>query len=238
MSEILIKEKDVVVPGQILAIGMDYLPAGGSFRENDKIVSNHVGLVHIDNRLIRVIPLKGRYAPKRGDTVIGKVVDMSFNNWYVDIECANDAVLSLREGSNSFIERGADLSQIYTFGDYIAASVNSVTKSTIEISMKGPSARKLGAGKIIKIDSSKVPRIIGKQGSMISMIKQKTGCNIIVGQNGIVWIQGSPENEILAASTIYKINNESHKEGLTEQIAKELDEILKSGSEKNVQEKV
>lgn len=237
MSELLVKDREVVVPGQILATGMDYLPAGCSFRENDKIICNQLGLVNIDNRLVRVIPLKGKYTPRRGDTIIGKIVDMTFNNWYVDIGCANDAVLSLREASSSFIERGADLSQIYTFGDYIVATISNVTKSTVELSMKGPGLRKLGPGKIIRIDPSKVPRVIGKKGSMINVIKDKTKCQIIVGQNGMVWIQGVPESEILAANTVQKINDESHKEGLTEEIAKYLDGLLEK-REENVQEKV
>lgn len=236
MSELKIKDKDIVVPGEILAEGMDYLPAGGAFRENDKIVSSQIGLVVIEGRLVRVIPLKGKYVPKREDTVIGKILDMSFSNWYVDIDCANDAVLSARETSE-FVERGADLSQYYTYGDLIVAKISNVTRSTVELSMKEPGLRKLIGGRLIKIDSSKVPRVIGKKGSMINVIKEKTGCRITVGQNGLVWIQGEPDNELIAVEAIQKINNESHKEGLTEEIAKYLDEITSKRGVKNVQEK-
>ena len=70
MGKILIKDKDIVVPGDVLAEGMDYLPAGGAFREKDNLISSQLGLVSISGRLIRVIPLSGRYMPKRGDNVI------------------------------------------------------------------------------------------------------------------------------------------------------------------------
>jgi exosome complex component RRP4 len=64
-----------------------------------------------------------------------------------------------------------------------------------------------------------VPRIIGKQGSMVSMIKKATNCNIIVGQNGVVWIKGlNPEDELITVQTITKIELESHISGLTERI--------------------
>jgi len=69
-----------------------------------------------------------------------------------------------------------------------------------------------------------VPRIIGKQGSMVSMVKNATKCNIIVGQNGVVWIKGlKPEDEILTVETIRKIEAESHVPGLTEKIKKYLE---------------
>jgi len=74
-------------------------------------------------------------------------------------------------------------------------------------------------GKIIDVTPSKVPRIIGKQGSMIKMIKEGTGCNIVVGQNGKVWIKGERiEDEVKATEVILKIEQESHTQGLTDTI--------------------
>ena len=42
---------------------MDYLPAGGAFRENDKVISSQVGVVEINGRLVKVIPFAGAYVP-------------------------------------------------------------------------------------------------------------------------------------------------------------------------------
>ena len=90
-----------------------------------------------------------------------------------------------------------------------------------DASLKMPGCRKLGVGKIIEIQSSRVPRIIGKQGSMISMIKESTNCNIIVGQNGKVWISGDDHKmERIAEAAIKKIEAEAHFSGLTEKISK------------------
>lgn len=230
MGNMLVKEKDIVVPGEILAEGMDFLPAHNAFREDDKIISSVVGITSLDGRLIRVIPLKGKYAPKVGDTVIGKILDVSFNNWFIDIDCANDAVLSVREAAE-FIEKGADLLQYYTFGDVIVARVSRVTRSSVELSMRGPGLRKLTGGMLIKVNPSKVPRIIGKQGSMIGTIKDGTGCMMTVGQNGFVWIKGEPEKELIAVDIVKVISDEAHKEGLTDRITALLKERL--GENKN-----
>lgn len=219
MGELKIKDRDVVVPGEVLAVGMDFLPTTGTFREGDKIIASHFGLVNISGRLIKLVPLTGKYVPKRGDTVIGKVVDMGFSGWYVDIGSAYEASLSIRDISE-FVERGADLTQYHNFGDIIAAEVTRVTRSkAIDLTMKGPGFRKLRGGRLIKVTPTKVPRIIGKQGSMVSMIKEKTNCRIMVGQNGMVWIEGTdPNNEKIATEAILKIEREAHTEGLTDKI--------------------
>jgi exosome complex component RRP4 len=61
--------------------------------------------------------------------------------------------------------------------------------------------------------------VIGKKGSMISMIKQETGCHIILGQNGVILVTGkNPEDEELAIMAIHKIEEEAHTTGLTDRI--------------------
>jgi exosome complex component RRP4 len=131
-------------------------------------------------------------------------------------------MLSLKEGSSEYIERGADLSKYYTFNEVVAARVISVTKDgSSDLSMKGPGLGKLNNGRIIQVTPSKVPRIIGKQGSMISIIKEKTKCRITVGQNGRIYVQGEdPANERKAVETIELIEREAANDGLTEKVEK------------------
>ena len=58
------------------------------------------------------------------------------------------------------------------------------------------------------------------------MIKDKTGCKIIVGQNGKVWISGdSPKQEKLAFDVIKLIEENAHIDGLTDKIKKYLEDI-------------
>ncbi len=224
MTGLLINERDVVIPGEKLASGMDYLPGTGAFREGEDIYSSQLGLVGVSGRFVKVIPLTGKYVPKEGDIVIGKVADVGFGMWMIDIGCAYFAILNMRE-TPEFIDKGADLSNYYDFNDLVIAEVTKVVRyKDVSLTMKGQGLRKIKGGKIINITPSKVPRVIGKQGSMIKMIKEGTGCNIVVGQNGKVWIKGDKvEDEVKATEIILKIEQESHTHGLTDTIKKVLE---------------
>ena len=133
MGKVLVKDREIVVPGDELVIGMDYLPAGAAFREKDKIIANTVGLVSTGNRLVRVIPLSGRYVPKAGDTIIGQIVDIGLNGWRVNIGWAFEANISMRDGSTDFIERGSDLTQYYGYNDYVVAKILKVVEAPVEL---------------------------------------------------------------------------------------------------------
>ncbi|MBW3015744.1 exosome complex protein Rrp4 [Candidatus Woesearchaeota archaeon] len=225
MGKMLVEGKTVVVPGEALAEGMDFLPGSNTYRDGDKIVASKLGLVAVDGRAVKLIPLSGKYVPKKGDTILGKVVDVLFSGWRIETNSAYPAMLSLKDATSDFIARGADLTQYYNFGDHVVAKITNVTsQKLIDLTMKGPGLRKLTGGRIIEVSPHKVPRIIGKKGSMVSMIKQATGCKIIVGQNGLVWILGDdPVKELLAVRTIRKIEAEAHKSGLTDAIKEYLE---------------
>lgn len=219
MSELIVKNKEIVAPGEVLAKGMDYLPGQGTYRDGDNIHANILGLVNVDGRAIKLIALSGRYLPKRGDTIIGKVIDVTFGGWRVEMNCAYSAMLSMKEGTSEYVMKGADLTKFFDLGNFIVAKITNVTsQKLVDLTMRGPGLRKLVGGRMMEVNTHKVPRIIGKQGSMVSMIKQATDCKIIVGQNGLVWILGEPDNELLAVKTIKKIEAESHISGLTDKI--------------------
>ncbi|MDP7323799.1 MAG: exosome complex RNA-binding protein Rrp4 [Candidatus Woesearchaeota archaeon] len=219
MSELKTNDKDVVVPGEILATGMEFLPSYGTYREGDKIFASRLGLFNLDGKVLKIIPLSGKYIPKKGDTIVGQVTEILMSGWRVEIGTAYSAVLGLRDASNDFINKGADLTHYFNIGDLIVTKiVNVTTQFLIDISMKGPGLRRLRGGRLIKVDSYKVPRIIGKQGSMVSMIKQATDCRIVVGQNGSAWLSGEPAMELLAEKVIRKIEKEAHISGLTDRI--------------------
>ncbi len=225
---LIIKEKEFVIPGDVIAEGIDYLPAGGVFREKDKIIAEQIGIVSVDNRLIKLIPLTGIYKPRVGDIVIGQVVNIGFNGWSVDIGFSNLALLNVRDATSEFIERKSDLSRYFDFDDYIVAKISNVGKGNlIDLTMKGHGLVKLHNGMLIDVSPSKVPRIIGKQGSMINTLKGLSDCMINVGQNGKVWINGDNCEKLIEA--IRLIERESHVPGLTEKIEKML-----GGNNKNV----
>ncbi|MCH8003632.1 MAG: RNA-binding protein [Nanoarchaeota archaeon] len=224
MSKINVKDKDIVVPGEVLAVGMDSFPGIGTYRGGENIISAMLGLVQLDGRTIKLIPLSGRYIPKKYDTIICKVTDVNMSGWRLDINSPYSAMLSMKEATSQFIVRGADLTKFYDIGDYVVCKIINVTsQKLIDVTMKGMGLRKLKGGRIINVASNKVPRLVGKQGSMVSMIKDATKCDIMVGQNGLIWINGGPEGELLAVNSIRKIEQESHLSGLTDRIKEFLD---------------
>ncbi len=227
MGEIKVKDKELVVPGQELAVGLDFLPAGAAFREEDKIIASQLGLINMSGKVIKLIPLTGKYVPKVGDIVIGRIIDMSFSSWFVDIGCSYDAVLSMKD-ITEYVERNEDLSKYYNFNDIIVTKITKITRlKLVDLTTKGPGLMKLSGGKIIKVTPSKVPRIIGKQGSMIDMIKRMTRCRITVGQNGRVWIQGDAKDTLVATKAMMKVEKESHTSGLTDEVKKFLEKEIK-----------
>ena len=220
MGELLVNEKQVVVPGEVLATGMDYLPAQGAFREDDKIISSQLGIVSTNGRLIKIVPLGGPYVPKRGDTVIGRVADLTYSSWFVDVGYAYDANLTMKEATSEFIPRGTDISEVFMLNDWLVTKITNVTKSkAMDLTMRGPGLKRLSGGKIIFVPAPKIPRVVGKQGSMITMIKTMTDCDIIAGQNGRLWVSGkNPESERLAEEAINLISENSHVSGLTDKV--------------------
>jgi len=224
-SKLLAQEKDVVVPGETLAIGMDYLPSQGTYRKNDKIFANQTGLLVVEGKVLKTIPLAGVYLPKRGDVIIGKVIDILMTGWRFNTNSPYSAVLPLKDATFDYIKKGADLTTYFDLDEYVLCKIFQVTsQNLVDVSMKGPGLRKLKGGQILKVNAMKVPRIVGKRGSMVSMIKQATGCDVCVGQNGLVWIKGEPSQEALAIEAIRKIEREAHVAGLTERMKLFLEE--------------
>jgi exosome complex component RRP4 len=219
MSEILVKDKEIVVPGELLAKGMDNFPGTGTYREKEEIYSSRLGVVYVDGRTMKVIPLSGVYMPKVGDTIICKVIDISFSGWRLETNSAYSAMLGLKEATSDYVGRGADLTQYFTLDDQVVCKIVNVTsQKLVDVSMREPGLKKLTGGHVFKVNTNKVPRIIGKKGSMVTMIKNATECRIIVGQNGLVWLQGDVKNELIAIEAIKKIEEESHLSGLTQRI--------------------
>ncbi len=220
MSEaLLIKDKEIAVPGEIIAQGMGFVPNKGVFRDGDVLVASKLGMVSVEGKVVKLIPLSGKYIPKAEDKIICQMTDVLLTGWRVDTNSPYSAVLNLKDATNEFVARGADLTQYFALGDWIVCKVTNVTsQKLVDISTRGPGLHKLQGGRMVEVNAYKVPRIIGKDASMISLIKNATGCEIIVGQNGLVWLHGAPSQELIAAEAIKKIEAEAHLPGLTDRM--------------------
>jgi exosome complex component RRP4 len=214
------EKKQLVTPGEMLAEG-DYLAGKNTYAENSKIYASRIGLADCNNKQVNVVALRSFYFPKVGDVVIGTVLEVGFNGWTVDIKAPYTALLRASEVlSRPFKPQNDELSEVLTGGDLIVAKIASYDRAhDPQLTVGEPGLGKITRGQIIKVTPSKIPRVIGKKGSMISMIKKETNCQIILGLNGVILVTGkNPDNEELAIAAIQKIENESHTSGLTDRI--------------------
>jgi exosome complex component RRP4 len=228
-SKLLVENREVVVPGQILADGFDFLPSYGSYRKGEEIRAKRLGIINVEGKVLKIIPLSGKYLPKKHDVIIGKVIDITMNAWRFDINSAYSAMLNIREvghqnhSYNSYPQKGS-LSKLYDMGDYVFCKITNVSgQNLVDLTTNGHGLRRLYGGRILYVNTHKVPRIIGKKGSMVNMIKDATNSKLIVGQNGVVWLLAEPEMEAIAVKAIRKIEKESHISGLTDRVRKFLE---------------
>lgn len=220
------EQRTIVYPSQVLGeTGSGFQPGRGVFVYQGKILSQRLGLLHTQGNCINVVPLKGRYDPIPGDFVIGFIEEASASSWLVDINAPYPALLHVNEVPWD-IEFG-NTEKYLNHGDSIFAKVLSVDETKkLNVTLKDRNLYKIKGGTVIDVEPAIVPRIIGKKGSMIGLLKKYTRTRIFVGQNGRIWIDGDLQNVETVVQAIYTIENESVSYGLTNKI----EELLKNNT--------
>lgn len=216
---VVAEPKQVVSPGELLAEG-EHLLGDNAYKLGNQIFSACIGILEVDGNRVFVVPLKGGYIPRVGDLVVGRIVDVGLNGWPVDIRAPYEAMLPASETPGPRGPRRRDLSTTYDVGDTILAEVIAFDRTRDPLlTVKGPGLGKIGTGRVVEISAAKIPRLIGRKGSMISMLKRETNTQITVGQNGLVLVWGkSQDAERLAVEAIYMVEREAHTRGLTDRI--------------------
>ncbi|BEP18484.1 exosome complex RNA-binding protein Rrp4 [Pyrofollis japonicus] len=226
MAKIYVSPRSIVVPGDLIAEGDD-VEADSVYieRRGKRFYATITGLVSVeqvdDKYKISIIPLEGAYIPKAGDIVIGLVEDIGLTHWEVDISSPYKGILTVQEALEKPFNPVTDsLKRYLDVGDYIVAKVIAFDRARDPLlTIKGKGLGRVTEGSIVEIKPSRVARVIGKKGSMVNMLMQETGCNILVGQNGRILINCPNKDieEILVLS-IKKIEAEAHTTGLTERV--------------------
>ncbi len=210
-------EKKLVIPGEFLSDDPSTADEG-TYVENNKVFSNVFGIASFNNH-IRVVPLSGKYIPRPGDLIIGVIKEVTYSNWIVDIRSPYDGLLHISEFPRRI--ENDEMSKYLNIGDSIMTLVRDVDMNMkVELTMNDQRLRPVKEGRIIEVTPSKVPRFIGRSGSMIAMLKNETKCNIFIGQNGRIWITGKENGMELAIKSLLKIERETHISGLTDRITR------------------
>lgn len=213
-------KRTYVIPGDVVTVG-SLRPEQNVVLEGNKIIATAVGISEIYNDSIKVIPLTGKYMPKINDLVIGKVISHNSLSWELDIKSCYVGFLPAQDvfGRN-FSSHTDDLTSKLKPGDLVATRIANFDRTRDPlVTISDRDLGKIDSGDLVEISPSKVPRLIGKRGTMIQTIESATGAVITIGQNGwIVVTCESSEGLLKAKKAIKMVNEKAHVANLTEQV--------------------
>jgi exosome complex component RRP4 len=195
--------KEIYMPGDKLptSVRVSRLNQNAVRKQGNVLYATVVGSVDED----MFMPFEMVYIPKEGDSIVGIVTDKRNIGYFIDTGTAYEGLILSRETRADF-----------KIGDLVFAKAERIEEPDTVI-LSNP--KLLDVGRIIDVPSSKIPRLIGKEASMINLIKSKTGTSILVGANGYVWMssRGKISKTIQA---INKVISKAHMEGLTDEITR------------------
>ena len=210
-----------VLPGDELGVAPPGPLPPNTYKIGNKLYSLKIGLAEVEEKEVKVIPLSGPYIPRVNDFVVGKIIDVSAFTWDVDIDSIFTAHLPAQDVfGRDFSSITDSLNDQFKVGDMITGNIIAYDRTRDPLlTIREHGLGKVMRGESVKISPSKIPRLIGKKGSMAKIIESKTKTNLIIGQNGVIIVQGSPEGIVMAIKAIHLIEEKAHVSFLTSMIS-------------------
>ncbi|WPK24962.1 hypothetical protein PUMCH_002261 [Australozyma saopauloensis] len=180
----------VVTPGELVTEDPTWMKGHGTYSLENQTYSSVAGNVLRLNRLLSVIPIRGRYEAETGDYIIGRITEVGQKRWKVDIGCKQDAILMLGSvnlpGGILRRKSESDELQMRNFlkeGDLLNAEVQSVY-SNGQAALHTRSLRygKLRNGVLLKVPSSLIIRQKNHSWNLPGNV------SVIIGVNGFIWL--------------------------------------------------
>ena len=218
-------KRKYVIPGDVVTTG-PFRPEQNVILEGDKIIATMVGISEIYDDSVRVLPLAGKYIPKIDDLVIAKVNSHTSLSWELDINSCYVGFLPAQDVfGRDFSAHADELTSKLKTGDLVAARIANFDRTRDPlVTIADRDLGKIDSGVLVPISPSKVPRLIGKKGSMIQMIEMATDAAVTIGQNGWVVVScETPEGLLKAKKAIEMVNEKAHIANLTDLIKDMLD---------------
>jgi len=209
-----------VVPGDKIVEG-NFRPLMNVIKVDNSIIATRIGIAESGREGVKVIPLSGVYIPRVNDIVIGKITDHSSLSWEVDVNSCFSAHLPAQDVfGRDFSPARDDMGRQLATGDLIAARIIAFDRTRDPmLTIQDKDLGKIPRGELLKISPTRVPRLIGKRGSMIQTIEQATQTRILIGQNGIVVVMGrNLDGTKLAIRAIRMVEEEAHTANLTQRV--------------------
>lgn len=185
----------IVTPGELVTDDPVWMKGHGTYYLDNDTYSSVAGTVSRVNRLLSVIPIRGRYQPETGDHVVGRITEVGQKRWKVDIGSKQDAVLMLGSvnlpGGVLRRKNEADELQMRNFlkeGDLLNAEVQSLFQDgSASLHTRSLKYGKLRNGVFVQVPSSLVVR------SKYHSHELPGGVSVIIGVNGYVWLRKTSE---------------------------------------------
>jgi exosome complex component RRP4 len=218
-------KRKYVIPGDVITTG-PFRPEQNVILDGDKIISTTIGISEIYDDSVKVIPLTGMYIPKIDDLVIAKVNSHTSLSWELDINSCYVGFLPAQDVfGRDFSAHADELSSKLKTGDLVAARIANFDRTRDPlVTISDRDLGQIDSGELVEISPSKVPRLIGKRGTMIQMIEMATDAAITIGQNGWVVVScESPEGLLKAKKAIKMVNEQAHIVNLTDQVKEMLE---------------
>lgn len=198
-------------------------PGFGTYRMGSHLYASVLGYATWREPFVRIVPFAGRYAARTGDTVVGIVQDVQKTFWLLDIDAPRWAPLHV-SGTPWDETPPGELDQHLRVGDAVLVAVEDLDPTgRIGVTLKGEGLGRLSGGTILHVSPARIPRVIGKGGSMIHTITRRTGTEVAVGQNGRIWVSGHADGIRRVRDCLRLIEEEGQRPGLTERIEGFLD---------------
>lgn len=180
----------VITPGQLVTEDPTWMKGHGTYSFENQTFSSVAGVVLRLNRLLSVVPIRGRYEAETGDYVIGRITEVGQKRWKVDIGCKQDAVLMLGSvnlpGGILRRKSESDELQMRNFlkeGDLLNAEVQSVySNGQAALHTRSLKYGKLRNGVLLQVPSSLIVR------QKIHSWNLPGNVSIIIGVNGYIWL--------------------------------------------------
>lgn len=222
--------KEIVTPGEKLSDKAEPI-VGGAYLKDGKIYSQYMGVLYKSSNGILVVPLEGKYVAKEGDEIIGLVIKEDNFGYVLDTKSCREPYISKRaleksqenSPSGKTALRGKHFEKnlgertlrepSLSLGDVVlvrVSGVNEVKDVSLEI------VYKLTGGVLLDISSKKVPRVIGKHKSMLSVIEKYSASHVVVGANGFLYVKGGKPEVVTKALEL--ITKYSPVDNLTDKI--------------------
>ena len=188
---IFVENKEIVLPGSLLTDN-NYKLGRGTYKEIGKIYSSITGLVYFESEQIKVIPLKDTYSPNYGDLVIGRVTGSSYSSWSIDINSTYHGFLPTTE---LYDKNEPNINNIINIKDMLLLRVANVDEiNRVKLTLRSRGLGKFNQGTIIKVKQPTIHFLSEENAFLTTMIQEYTYTDVIIGKNGLIWINGLKEN--------------------------------------------